>query len=224
MSNVGFRIYTHVERPSKDVVNAFKNLPTSNIADNMGRFGGASAEIKPLNPSILCGTAITVRSATADNLLFHKALDIAQPGDVIVVDVQGDTVNAVTGEQMVRYAMKRGINGFLIDGAVRDVGVIKTLDFPVYAKGSTPKGPYKNGPGEINVPVCCGGVVVHPGDIVVGDEDGVVIISPKDALKVLEDTLATHSNEQKKLLDIENGTTNRSWIDQLLKEKGCEFI
>src|SRR5690606_18047965 len=132
--------------------------------------------------------------------------------------------NAVTGEIMIRTAMKRGIAGFLIDGAVRDLGTIRQLDFPVYARGATPKGPYKDGPGEINVPVACGGVVVKPGDILVGDADGVVVIDPAEAAEILIKTRETANKEAKKLQAIEDGTEDRSWIDKALREKGCEFI
>lgn len=224
MSNVGFRIYTKVSRPPKSLVEAFQGLPTPNIADNMSRFFCAAAAIKPMNGCKLLGTAFTVRSSTADNLLFHKALDLAEPGDVIVVDVQGDMINSVTGEIMMRYAMKRGIAGFLIDGAIRDSGALKSLDFAVYARGATPQGPYKDGPGEINVPVSCGGVVINPGDIIVGDEDGVVIISPKDAPEILEKSRATLAKESGIFKSIAEGTLDRSWVDRVLQEKGCEYI
>ncbi|QOY38259.1 RraA family protein [Anaerobacillus isosaccharinicus] len=224
MSNVGLRIYTKIERPSRDLVEQFRDLPTPNIADNMGRFSCVDSQIRPFNKAKLLGTAFTVKSRTADNLMFHKALDLAKPGDIIVVDVQGDMINAVTGEIMMRYAKKKGISGFLIDGAIRDSGALKNLDFSVYAKGSNPKGPYKDGPGEINVPVSCGGVVVHPGDIVVGDEDGVVIISSKDAEDVLKKTKETFDKEASIFEAIENGTWDRSWVDETLAEKGCEFI
>lgn len=224
MSNVGFRIYTKIQRPDKELVEGFKGLPTANIADNMNRFFCVDAEIKPLNKCRLLGTAFTVRSSTADNLLLHKALDMAEPGDVIVVDIQGDKINCVTGEIMMTYALKRGIAGFLIDGAVRDSDAVKGLDFAVYARGVTPKGPYKDGPGEINVPVCCGGVVVNPGDIIVGDSDGVVVISPKDAPEILEKAKATVAKEAGILKSIAKGTWDRTWVDKTLQERGCEYI
>ncbi len=224
MSNVGFRIYTKIERPDRKLVEAFRGLPTPNIADNMNRFFCVDSAIKPMNKHHLLGTAFTVRSSTADNLLFHKALDMAQPGDVIVVEVRGDTINSVVGEIMMRYAMKRGIAGFLVDGAIRDFGGLQELDFPVYAKAVTPMGPYKDGPGEINVPVCCGGVIVNPGDIIVGDDDGVVVINPKDAPDILEKARATFAKESAIFKAIEEGTWDRSWVDKALKEKGCEFI
>lgn len=125
---------------------------------------------------------------------------------------------------MVRYAMKRGLAGFLVDGAMRDVGVLKNLDFPIYAKGVTPKGPYKDGPGEINVPVVCGGVLINPGDIIVGDEDGVVVISPEQAPEVLIKAKETVEKEAKILESIEAGTFDRSWVDETLFKKGCEIV
>lgn len=224
MSNQGFRIFTKIERPDKELVEKFRGLPTPNIADNMSRLFCLDSTIKPMNSTNLLGTAFTVRSRTADNLLFHKALDMARPGDVIVVEVHGDTINSVCGEIMMRYAKKRGIGGFLIDGCVRDLGGLKELDFAVFAKGATPMGPYKDGPGEINVPVCCGGAVINPGDIIVGDEDGVVIINPKDALEVLAKAKAMFDKEQGIFKAIEDGTFDRSWIDRVLMEKGCEII
>ncbi len=224
MSNQGFRIYTKINRPDRELVEAFRGLPTPNIADNMSRLFCVNSSIRPMNSKHLLGTAFTVRSRTADNLMFHKALDMAEPGDVIVVEVRGDSINSVTGEIMMRYAKSRGIAGFLIDGCIRDVGGLQNLDFPVYAKGITPMGPYKDGPGEINVPVCCGDAIINPGDIIVGDEDGVVVISPNDAQDVLVKAKATFEKEAEIFKAIEDGTFDRSWIDKALQEKGCEII
>ena len=224
MSNIGFRIYTKIERPSKEIVEEFRGLPTPNIADNMSRFFCVDAQIKPMNSCHLLGTAFTVMSSTADNLLFHKALDIAQAGDIIVVDVQGDMVNSVCGEIMMRYAMSRGIAGFLIDGAIRDLGALRNLDFPVFARGAKPRGPYKDGPGEINVPISCGGVVINPGDIIVGDEDGVVVVTLKDAQNVVKKAKAMFAKEQEIFKSIQDGSFDRSWVDKFLTERGCEII
>jgi len=224
MSNVGFRIHTKINRPSKELINSFAGLPVSNIADNMNRMFCADFGIKPYNNAKLFGCAFTVKVAPGDNLMFHKALDLAQPGDVLIVDGQGDTTNSICGEILSRYAKSRGLAGFVVDGAIRDAGGIRELDFPVYARGVNPKGPYKNGPGEINIPVACGGVVVHPGYIVVGDEDGVVFINPDDAEVILKNTQALAAIEAKTIAAIEAGTMERSWIDKVLKEKGCEIV
>ena len=221
MDKIGYRIYTDFERLNIKLINKYKDLPVANIADNMGRFYAMESEIRPYNQTFLVGSAFTVKSNTADNLLFHKALDLAKPGDVIIVDVQGDCTNAVCGEVMVRYAMKEGIAGFVIDGAIRDVEMTRTLNnFAVYSKGVNPKGPYKFGPGEINVPISCGGVVVNPGDLIVGDQDGVVVIPKKMAETVYKDSIKTTEKEKTIFEEIESGTLDREWIDEKLKEYG----
>lgn len=227
MSNIGFRIYEKVKRPDRELVKAFGEFCTPNIADNMNRFGCVDPAIKPVNakPGIkMVGTAFTVKSRVADNLMFHKALDMASPGDVIVIDVQGDMNNSVCGELMALYAESRGLAGFLVDGCIRDAGSIRGMDFPVFARGANPKGPYKDGPGEINVPVSCGGVVINPGDIIVGDEDGVVVIRPEDAPDILKKTRETEAKEKQIVEAIKQGRWDRSWVDKALKEKGCEYV
>ena len=192
--NVGFRIFTNVNRPDRALVDKFAGIPSSNINDEMNRLYCMSACIQPLNDVPLLGTAITVKAPIGDNMLFHRALDIAQPGDVLVVDGAGTMDRSLAGEIMIVYAWKRGLAGIVVDGALRDLDGIKKAGISVYAKGICPQGPYKNGPGEINVPVCCGGVAVLPGDILVGDGDGIVVIRPEDAPEILE-------KAQKKLAD-----------------------
>lgn len=224
MANVGFRIFSVANRPGKELVEGFKGLPVANIADEMNRLYCVNARIKPLNNVPLLGTAFTVKSRVGDNLMLHKAIDMAQPGEIIVVDVQGDVTNAVTGEIMMRQAVKRGIAGVVVDGAVRDADALRVLPMPVYAAGIQPNGPFKDGPGEINVPVCCGGIVVKPGDILVGDADGIVVIDPQDAPEILKKAREKYKQEQIKFKSIEEGTMDRSWVDKTLIKLGCEFI
>lgn len=224
MSNVGLRIYTKVNRPPKELIQSFAGLPVANIADMMNRMFCIDAKIRPMNSAPLLGPAFTIKSRPGDNLLLHKALDMAQPGDILVVDVQGDLSNSIMGELMVLWAKKRGLGGFVIDGAIRDIGALKSMDIPIYAAGITPAGPYKDGPGEINVPVSCGGVVIHPGDILVGDEDGLVVIKPEDAPELLQKTKAKNLAEQKTMQEIENMAWDRTWVDKALQERGCEYI
>lgn len=223
MSNVGLRIYSQINRPAKELLESFSGLPVANIADNMNRMFCIDASIRPMNSAALLGPAFTIKSRPGDNLLLHKALDMAQPGDILVVDAQGDMSNSIMGELMVLWAKKRGLGGFVIDGAIRDIGSIKEMNIPVYAKGITPAGPYKDGPGEINAPVVCGGVVVNPGDIIVGDEDGVVVVRPEDAAELVKKTKAKNMAEQQTMKDIENLNWDRTWVDRALQEKGCEY-
>lgn len=221
MTNVGFSIQEQIERPPRSLVEAFSGMPVANIADNMNRTFCIGGRIRPFNSAPLLGTAFTVKTRPGDNLILHKAIDLAVPGDIIVVDGQGELANALTGELMITWAQLRGVAGFIIDGAIRDAGVIKEMTIPVYAAGTTPAGPYKDGPGSINIPISCGGVTVHPGDILVGDEDGVVVINPKDAPSILEKTRQKMELEANDMAAIKNGTWDRTWVDNLLREKGC---
>jgi RraA family protein len=225
MSNAGCRVYLKINRPNKELIEGFRGLPVANIADEMNRFFCVDARIKPYNDKPLLGTAFTIKARVGDNLMLHKALEMAQPGDVILLDAQGNTANAITGEIMMTQACVNGLAGVVIDGAIRDSAEMKHIDMPVFAAGVTPKGPYKDGPGEINVPVSIGGVVVNPGDIVVGDSDGIVIISPKDAPVILEKAKAKMAKEHAIIEGIKSGAKReKPWIDKTLEKLDCEYI
>src|SRR5215203_5414665 len=162
--------------------------------------------IRPFHKAgVLAGTALTVRTCPGDNLVIHEALDLIRPGDVLVVDGGGDTSRALLGEIMLTIAQSRGAAGIVIDGAIRDVGVISESSFPCFARAAIHKGPYKNGPGEINVAVTIGGMVVEPGDIVVGDDDGVVAFSQAIADDLLKAVRAQETREVEILLSIREG-------------------
>lgn len=224
MANLGFRVFTEIKRPSKELIEQFRDLPVANIDDNMGRIACVDTAIKPFNKEKLLGCAFTVNAPQGDNLMFHKALDLAQEGDVIVVAGMGNTERSLCGEIMMNYAKMKKLGGFLIDGVIRDVDSTRNLDFPVYAKGVNPNGPYKNGPGEINVPVSVGGQVIFPGDIIIGDEDGVIIVRPEDAPELIEKVKAFNKNEEVILANLDKSIgMDRTWIDKLLNEKGCEI-
>jgi regulator of RNase E activity RraA len=173
---------------------------------------------------VLAGPALTVRTRPGDNLMVHKALNMAAPGDVIVVDAGGDLTNAIIGELMIAYAKVRGVAGFVIDGAVRDLGAIAADVFPVFAAGITHRGPYKDGPGEVNGPNSLGGMVVHPGDLIVGDPDGVVSV-PLDQLdEVFGKASVKHKAETAQLAAIAAGTNDRTWVDRELAARGCSGL
>lgn len=225
MSNIGFRIFNKVNRPQKDVVEQFRDLPVANIADEMNRFNCVEACITPVNSTPLLGTAITAKVRAGDNLMIHKALDVAQPGDVLVIDGQGNIVNALIGENLALWAMKKGLNGIVVDGAIRDVDTLRKLDFPVYAAGITPAGTYKNGAGEVNVPICCGRVVVNPGDIIVGDADGLVVIPAQEATEILEKAKGKLQQEKAIREAIHDGDWKRpACTDEAVMKLGCEII
>ena len=161
----------------------------------------------------MAGTAVTVRTRSGDNLAIHRAFDFCRPGDVLVIDGGGEVSQALMGEIMATYAESLGVQGLVIDGAIRDLSALRAHDFPVYARGVTHRGPYKNGPGEINVPVVVGGMAVHPGDIIVGDEDGVLAITPAEAPMVLEAARKQGEREAAALRAIAEGRFDRAWID-----------
>ena len=224
MSTIGFRVLPSPPRAAARLLEAFAALPTSNISDNMLRHYGAGARLRPYHRGAkLVGTAFTVKTRPGDNLLTHKAIDMAAPGDVILVDAGGTLDHAIIGEIMTSHAKKRGIAGMIIDGAIRDVDAIAANDFPVYACGVTHRGPYKDGPGEINVQVSIAGMVVNPGDIIVGDADGVVAISQAEAERIIALTVAQKNKEEASLAAIAAGTIDRSWVDKMLREKGCSL-
>lgn len=223
MSNVGFRQYNNIKRADSSLVELFRGIPTPNIDDNMNRMFSLRG-LKPYNKTPLLGTAFTVRVAAGNNLMFNRAIDLAQPGDVIVVDGGGYLERALCGEIMVSHAKKRGITGFVVNGCIRDVEALSEIDFPVYALGQNPNGPMKNGPGEINTPVVCGGMAIMPGDILVGDADGVVVVRPEDAAEVAEKAAKQNAGEKKLLETIAEGKWDRSNLAAALAELGCEMI
>ncbi|WP_418025932.1 RraA family protein (plasmid) [Paracoccus sp. TD-10] len=187
------------------LVDAFRALPVANISDNLHRLSGA-AGLRPFHDGTpMAGTALTVRTRAGDNKAIHLALDLLRPGDVIVVDGGGDISRALIGEIMTSVAKMRGAAGFVLDGAVRDVASLAKSDFPCFARAGIHLGPYKNGPGEINVPVTIGGMVVNPGDIVVGDADGVVAFPQSIAAALLEATRAQSAREEEILRGIAAG-------------------
>lgn len=209
----------------RKIVEQYRNVVTPHISDNLNRIHAIGAQLRPFHKEgKLVGTAITIKTRPGDNLLVHKAIDMAEPGDVIVVDAGGDMTNAIVGEIMLRLARSKGIVGFIIDGAIRDSAAFINGDFPVYAKGITHRGPYKDGPGEINIPISVGGMLVSPGDLIVGDEDGLAVIPLEEAAEVLVKVRVQEKKEQEIMESIANGTVDRSWIDETLKQKGCEFI
>lgn len=185
----------------------FGTTSTSIISDNLQRLPGAVG-LRPFHKieGTMVGRALTVKVAAGDNKLIHKALDVVEPGHVIVVDGGGETSRALIGEIMVAIARSRNAVGFVIDGAIRDSATIGAGDFPVFARSAIHRGPYKHGPGSINVPVCIGGMAVNPGDIVVGDHDGIVAFPVEGAEALLESVRVSERMEEEMLRQIAEGT------------------
>ncbi|CCD93546.1 conserved hypothetical protein [Bradyrhizobium sp. ORS 375] len=183
----------------------FRQIPTAVISDNLQRLPGATS-LKPFYKGPpMAGIALTVNTAAGDNLFVHRALDMIKPGEVLVINGGGDETRALVGEIIAAIAEQRGAAGIVLDGAIRDSAVLMTSPFPVFARTANHRGPYKNGPGAINEPVSIGGMVVAPGDIVVGDADGVVAFAPERASHLLEMARAQEQREAEILASIRAG-------------------
>jgi len=223
--NLGFIVHTRVERPPRHLVEPFKEFAACNVCDALGRFGAMHYTIKPVVPGWrLAGPAITVRSRPCDNLLIYKALELAQPGDVLVIANYQYETNATWGDLTSMIGKARGLAGVVTDGLVRDIAGLRQVGLPVFARGLTPNSPMKDGPGEINVPISCGGVVVNPGDIIVGDDDGVVVVPRADAELVIERTRTIMEKEEKTVRGIQAGRLIPEWVNRTLAEKGCQIV
>lgn len=220
----GFRVLTRSRKASAEQVARYHGLPVANISDSMHRVTAAGARLRPLHAGgYLAGPALTVKTRPGDNLMLQYALNIAEPGDVIVVDAGGDLSNALIGELMLAFAQKKQLGGVVINGAVRDLQSITGSRFPVYAAGVTHRGPYKHGPGEINVPIAIDGMVIEAGDLIVGDMDGLLCV-PLDHLEdVYAEAKARNDAERHKLQAIADGRNDRSWVLEKLKALNCGF-
>lgn len=218
----GLQILKRTRQVPDHFIQAFRGLPVANVSDCMARMTAAGPRLRPMHKKgYLIGSALTVKCRPGDNLMIHKALTMAQKGDVIVVDAGGDLTNALFGEIMTATAVAIGVAGIVLNGAVRDAEEIGQGEFPLYAAGVTHRGPYKDGPGEINVPIAIDGMVIEPGDLMLGDADGLLCV-PYDSLQsVLEATLQKMDAEKKMLADIAAGKLDTAWIDATLRRIGC---
>ena len=222
----GFRIRTDWERPEQQLVASLGSFDTPDISDQMNRLYTMVPAVRHLTrPELqILGPACTVKVFPGDNLMVHKSLDIAKPGDVVVIDASTSTLTAVSGDLISTKARHRGIAGFVVDGLIRDIEAIQALgDFPVFARGITPIGPLHRGPGEIGHPIAAGGIVVNPGDIIVGDQNGVVVI-PQGIAEELLDRLTTKAElSAEYTAAVQRGEFSNAWVDATLQSGGVEI-
>jgi RraA family protein len=222
-AGVGFRIRRDFRRPAYDVGAMFEDFDIADISDHLNRLYAVDCAIRCLSGADrrLVGPACTVKVYPGDNLMVHKVLDIAKPGDVVVIDASGSAEYAVLGDTISMKAWHRGILGFVIDGYIRDLSPIQAMNYPVYARGAMPTGPLHRGPGEINYPICCGGVVVAPGDIVIADQAGLVVL-PQACIEELHDRLRRYKERMSSYLeDVRKGHFSNAWVDELLRSARC---
>lgn len=200
------------------MLSQFGGASSAQVADCMSRLGAMDSGIRPVWPSPrVIGSALTVWCHSADNLMAHKALSIAQPGDIVVVNTQGNTSNSPFGELLATSAVKSGVRAVIVDGTVRDAEGLEALGLPVYARGLSPNGCNKDGAGEVGSVIACGGVAVRPGDVIVADRDGVTVVPLEDAVEVARLALEQVHREQKRLAEIEKGVLMRPEIDDHLR-------
>jgi RraA family protein len=219
----GFRVRMNFQRLPAEAMDPFREFATPDISDLLNRLYAVNPAIHCLTGKqhALCGPALTVKCFPGDNLMVHKSLDVAEPGDIVVVDAGGSTMNAVLGDLISTKAKHRKIAGFIVDGLVRDLPDILELDFPVYARGTTPIGPLHRGPGEINFPICCGGIVVNPGDIMVADAAGVVVVPQGIAGELLARLQSHRDANVEYLASVKRGDFSNAWVDRNLEEQHC---
>ena len=225
---VGKRIYLKRPMPDRALMAEFAKLPASNVADCMERSCAMNPRIRLISksrPGSVCGPAFTVKCRAGDNLALHAALTYCQEGDVLVVSNEEDTTRALTGEVMMSYLFyTKKAAAIIIDGPIRDMESLSQWEFPIYCTGATPGGPYKEGPGEVNVPIACGGISVNPGDIILADHDGIIVIPPKDAPGILEAAQKFHEADEAKANAAKEGKASRDWVLKALEAKGFEIV
>lgn len=214
----GFRVHAAWRRPDAELLAAFGTASSAQVADCMSRLGAMDSGIKPVWPSPrIVGAALTVWCHTGDNLMLHKALSLAKPGDIVVMNTQGNVANSGFGELVATSAVKIGVRGVIVDGVVRDADALEALGLPVYSRGVCPNGCNKDGAGEVGAIIACGGVAVRPGDVIIADRDGVTVVPLLDAAEIATLAWAQMEREQKRRLEIDKGVLVRPEIDETLR-------
>jgi 4-hydroxy-4-methyl-2-oxoglutarate aldolase len=215
---VGFRVRAGWRRPDESLLAAFGKASSAHVADCMSRMGAMDGGIKPVWPSPrVIGSALTVWCHSADNLMLHKSLTLAQAGDIIVMNTQGNLANSGFGELLATSCVKIGIRAVIVDGTVRDGSELEAMGLAVYARGLSPNSCNKDGGGEVGAIIACGGVAVRPGDVIVADRDGVTVVPLEDASEVARLAGELMAREQQRLAEIERGVLVKTEIDETLR-------
>jgi RraA family protein len=219
---IGLQILKRHRAVDLELARKFLDVPVANVSDCMSRMTAGGARLRPMHAGgRMAGPAFTIKTRPGDNLMIHKALELAKPGDVIVVDGGGDLTNALIGEIMLGLAVKRGLAGVVIDGSIRDAAWVRAQNFPVFAAGVTHRGPYKDGPGEINVNIAIDGMVIEPGDLVIGDDDGLLCVPYAEAQNLYQAANKKQEIEAVMMAQIKDGTYQTPWADATLERIGC---
>lgn len=199
-------VVKNINRPEQQWIEQFKKLDVSTVYEAQGRKGLMSHELKPvIQGASICGPAVTAVCYAGDNLMIHAAIEVCQPGDVLVITTIGESVSGMIGELIVTALQKRGVQGVVIDAGIRDAAQIRALDFPVWSKAIHPEGTTKSRGGWVNAPAVCGGTIVNPGDLVMADDDGVVVVKNEDVQFAIEASTQRMKKEKVTRAKIANG-------------------
>jgi regulator of RNase E activity RraA len=219
---VALTVRKKIARPSAALTRAFKGAPTGFVTDAFNSGGCLDHRIKPLTPDMYCcGPAVTALCSPGDLLAVMAILDFVKKGDVVVIAGGGDLLAAKLGDLWLHWARRLGVAGVICDGLVRDVKGILSARVPVFALGATPNGGFKTGPGAINLTVSCGGVAIQPGDVVVGDRDGVVAVPLDEAQRVAAQLRLVKQKEAEAEKKVKRGEKLKFWDEAALRAKGA---
>ena len=222
---MSYQHFSEFPRVSEEQLALARQYQAAILCDVHGRRGTMNSRIRGLHPDMtVCGPAFTVEVRPGDNLMFHVALAIAKPGDVIVVDGKADSTCALFGDLMVTQAEAAQLGGFVVDAASRDSASLAKGSFPVFSTGTNPCGPTKGLHGRLSIPVSVGGVAVKPGDLVVGDVDGVVVIPLEEIDAVLAAAQSKVESEEQRIREIEEGLLVSPWLNDALKQAGLQAL
>lgn len=218
--SISFGYIEEIDRGKLALIEQLRNVDASNVTDAQGRLGTMDPRIKPIKSGTrILGPAITVELPLGDNLMLYVALKLAQPGDVLVVNTNGNYSKAIWGELMTQSALALKLGGIVIDGFIRDIEANRKRELPIYCCGSVPVSVEKNGPGFVNGEICCGGIPVRPGDVIIGDDDGVVVVKKENLPIVLENLTSLENREKERILQISSGEEILpSWVDKKMEE------
>ncbi len=216
-------VITKIERPPKSLMDQFREIGTATVHEASGKKGAVDYAIKPIAKGVrICGPAFTVQCHPLDNLMLHKALERAQPGDILVTTVGGHYEGGYLGGLMATSAMARKIGGLAIDGCIRDSAELIEMGFPCFCRGFSIKGTSKGVLGSINYPVVFGGVIVNPGDLILGDDDGMVVVARGEIQDVLEKSRQRDDKEAKRTVELRAGASGLklSGFDKVFESLG----
>jgi RraA family protein len=222
----GFQVRLDCPRLDRSLMDRFLAYDTPTISDLLNRLYALDPAIRCLTgeTAVMCGPVCTVKVFPGDNLMVHKSLDVAKPGDIVVIDANGSqciSPNAVLGDTICTKARHRKIAGFIVDGFVRDLPGMIEVGLPVYARGTTPVGPLHRGPGEVNFPIACGGTVINPGDVIVADSAGIVNVPREVAEALLASLDARKDKAAAYMANVQRGEFSNDWVDEILTQNKC---